>query len=212
MASAGWGRWALVMLAGLGLWLLLAGPGRVLGHDGELVGIVVLMLAVWGLILAVSRMPREALMASASPAEWQARVGLGFIVVALGYFFVKLPVFNDAPFPHNPAATAVGRNLVLLLVAWTVISNVLASRWKGVKETDERDREIAAQAADWGRGALTFAIVGIAVMFSFSPAERLAWATPLMIGNLLVFALMWGWLCEYVATLALYHRDRSQSA
>ena len=33
-----------------------------------------------------------------------------------------------------------------------------------------------------------------------------------MIGNLLVFALMWGWLCEYAATLAYYWRDRRASA
>ena len=26
--------------------------------------------------------------------------------------------------------------------------------------------------------------------------------------NLLVFALMWGWLCEYAATAVLYWRDR----
>lgn len=212
MIGAGWGRWALVMLAGVGLWLLLAGPGRVLGHDGERVGIGVLMLAVWGLILAVSRLPREALMASASPAEWQARVGLGFMIVAMVYFFARMRVFGEAPLPHNPDATAVARNLVLLLVAWTVISNVLASRWKGVLEADERDREIAANAAGWGRGALIFGIVGIAVMLSFTPPERLTWATPLMIGNLLVFALMWGWLCEYAATLLQYHRDRSQAA
>ena len=29
-----------------------------------------------------------------------------------------------------------------------------------------------------------------------------------MIANLLVFALMWGWLCEYVATALMYWKDR----
>ncbi len=64
------------------------------------------------------------------------------------------------------------------------------------------------QAAGWGRAALIFSIVGIAVMLGFTPATRLVWATPLMIGNLLVFALMWGWLCEYVATMILYRNDK----
>ena len=101
-----------------------------------------------------------------------------------------------------------GSNLVLLLVAWTIVSGVLASRWKGVREQDERDREIAVKAAAWGRGALIFTVFGIAAMLSFSPASRLDWATPLMLGNLLVFALMWGWLCEYAATLVGYWQDR----
>lgn len=130
----------------------------------------------------------------------------------MAYFFAKMHVFNDAPFPHNPDATAVGRNLVLLLIAWTILSSLLASRWKGLVEEDERDREIAVQAAGWGRAALIFSIVGVAVMLSFTPAARLAWATPLMLGNMLIFALMWGWLCEYVATLAYYMRDRRASA
>jgi len=53
---------------------------------------------------------------------------------------------------------------------------------------------------------------GLALMLAFSPAERLAWATHFMIANLLVFAMMWGWLCEYVATAMLYWRDRRGAA
>ena len=50
--------------------------------------------------------------------------------------------------------------------------------------------------------------LALAVTLGLSPVERLAWATHFMIANLLVFALMWGWLCEYVATAMLYWRDR----
>ena len=75
-------------------------------------------------------------------------------------------------------------------------------------QEDERDREIEKRAAGWGRGALIACIVGLALMLAFSPAERLAWATHFMIANLLVFALMWGWLCEYVATALMYWKDR----
>ena len=203
-----WMRWALMLVAGCALWLLLAGPKKLLGWDAGNLGMVLLVASAWGLLYSVSRLPREALARSASPAEWKARVGAGFTLIAMVYFFAKMHVFDDAPIPHNPDATAVGRNLVLLLIAWTILSSVLASRWKGVVEEDERDREIMVQAAGWGRAALIFSIVGIAVMLGFTPATRLAWATPLMIGNLLVFALMWGWLCEYVATLILHWRDR----
>lgn len=202
-----WMRWALMLVAGCALWLLLFGPKELLGWDAGNLGMVLLVASAWGLLYSVSRLPREALARSASPAEWKARVGAGFTLIAMVYFFAKMHVFDDAPIPHNPGATAVGRNLVLLLIAWTILSSVLASRWKGVVEEDERDREIMVQAAGWGRAALIFSIVGIAVMLGFTPATRLAWATPLMIGNLLVFALMWGWLCEYAATLIFYRRD-----
>ena len=205
-----WMRWGLMLAAGCALWLLLAGPKQLLGWDAGNLGMVLLIASAWGLLYSVSRLPREALARSASPAEWKARVGAGFTAVAMAYFFAKMHVFNDAPIPHNPDATAVGRNLVLLLIAWTLLSSVLASRWKGSVEEDERDREIAVQAAGWGRGALIFSIVGVAVTLSFTPTARLAWATPLMIGNMLVFALMWGWLCEYAATIIFYRRDRME--
>ncbi len=201
-------RWVLMLVAGCGLWLLLAGPKQLLGWDAGNFGMVLLIASAWGLLYSVSRLPREALAQSASPAEWKARVGVGFTAIAMIYFIAKMHVFNDAPIPHNPDAAAVGRNLVLLLIAWTILSSVLASRWKGIVEEDERDREIAVNAAGWGRGALIFSIVGFAVTLSFTPATRLEWATPLMIGNLLIFALMWGWLWEYAATLIFYRNDK----
>lgn len=206
-----WMRWGLMVAAGCALWLLLAGPEAVLGWDGGRVGMVLLVGSAWALLYAVSRTPREALTGSASPAEWQARVGTGFIVAAMLYFFSKMPVLGTAPFAHDPDAAAVGRNLVMLLIAWAILSSVLVSRWKGAVDADERDREIAAKAAGWGHGALIFCLVGMAVMLGF-PAEKLEWATPPMIANLLVFVLMWGWLCEYVATLAYYRSDRKGAA
>lgn len=206
-----WMRWGLMLVAGCALWLLLAGPEALLGWDAGRVGMVLLVGSAWALLYAVSRTPREALTGSASPAEWQARVGTGFIAVAMLYFFSKMPVFDTAPFAHSPEAAAVGRNLVMLLIAWAILSSVLVSRWKGAVGADERDREIAAKAAGWGHGALIFSLVGMAVMLGF-PAEKLEWATPPMIGNLLIFVLMWGWLCEYVATLAYYLSDRKGAA
>jgi len=206
------GRWGLIVLAGVAFWLLLAGPDRLFGWDTGKMGMILLVGSAWGLLYAVSRLPREALARSASPAEWQARVGAGFTLVAIAYFLSKMHVFNDAALTHNPGASAVGRNLVLLLIAWTILSQVLAARLKGVVEADERDREIAVEAAGWGRGALIVCVIGIAVMLGFTPVERLDWATPLMIGNLLVLALMCGWLCEYAATLAFYWRDRREMA
>ena len=208
MLQSAWWRWGLVVLAGCALWMLLAGPGQVMGRDPGPIGMVLLVLSAWGLIDAVGRLPRETLLASASPAEWYARIGFGFNLIAMLYLFAKSSALGDTPLQDDPDVRAIGRHLVMLLIAWLVITGVLAARWKGIPELDERDREIAARAAGWGRGALVFCIVGIAITLGFSPVNRLAWASQPVIAHLLVFALLWGWLCEYAATLILYRRDR----
>ena len=204
-------RWvwlALVVLAGLALWLLLAGPSKVLGFDPGKLGMVLLVGTAWISLYAVSRLPNGELEAVVSPGEWRAWVGFGFTLVAILYFLSKISVFEYGPAWGNPDASAVARNLVMLLIAWAVLSFVMGSRWKSGVQEDERDRDIEKQASGWGRGALIVVIVGLAVMLGFSPAEKLQWATHFMIANLLVFALMWGWLCEYAATVVYYWRDR----
>lgn len=210
--SSSKGLTLLVVLAGVALWMLLAGPGQLFGLSMGPTGIIVLVIGTWGLLRAVSRIPRDALEAAATPAEWKARVGLAFCLVSIVYFLVNAPVLGTESMPHNAKAGTVGRHLVLLLIAWSILSSMMASHWKGAVEEDERDREIAVDAAGWGRGALIVCIVGFAVALGLSPADKLEWATPPMIGNLLIFALMWGWLCEYVATLWLYRRDRGRIA
>ncbi len=207
-------RWTgLIVMAGLALWLLLAGPGRLFGLRTDLIGIYLLMAGTGLLLYAVSKIPREALESAASPAEWKARIGLVFSAVAIAYFLTNAHVVNDVPLGHNREAAAVGTNLVMLLIAWLILSSIVSSRWSGAVEQDERDREIAVQAAGWGHGALIFCVIGIAVMLG-SPAEKIAWATPPMIGNMLIFALMWGWFCEYVATLVLVRKqsDKERSS
>ncbi len=206
-------RWGLVMAAGGALWLLLAGPGWVLGWNTDLPGMALLLVSVVCLLQAVSRMPREALMRSASPSEWYARIGLGFTLIAMLYVLANLQDLAGTPTPTpSPEAAAVARNLVMLLIAWSVISGMLASRWKGAAEQDERDREIAAQAAGWGRGALVVCVIGIAAALGLTPPDLLGWATSSMIAHMLIFALMWGWGCEYAATLAYYRSDRRAGA
>jgi uncharacterized membrane protein YidH (DUF202 family) len=204
-------RWvwlALVLLAGLALWLLLAGPAKVLGFDPGKLGMVLLVGTAWISLYAVSRLPHGELEAVVSPGEWRAWVGFGFTLVAILYFLSKVSVFEYGPAWGNPDASAVARNLVMLLIAWAVLTSVMSARWKGVVQEDERDRAIEKQASGWGRGALVAVIIGLAVMLGFSPAAKLEWASHFMIANLLVFALMWGWLCEYAATAVMYVRDR----
>lgn len=208
MMTRSWGLAGLLAVAGLSLWLLIANPSAVLGFDGGKVGVALLVTAAWGSLLLLHRVPRSEFEGRAALGEWRAWIGLGFMLVAVAYYLAKVQVFQGAELWRNPDAGAVGRHLVLLLIAWAVLSQVLGSRWRGAVGEDERDREIARHAADWGHGALIFGVIGIAVTLGLSPASRLAWATPAMVSSLLVFALMWGWLCEYAASAVYYWRDR----
>lgn len=204
-------RWllpGLLLVAGFALWLLLAGPAELLGVDTGHAGMVLLVTCLWVSLYAIGRAPSSALDRSVSPGEWKAWIGTAFMGAAVAYFMLNLEVFQGPPVPDNPEASVVGRHLVLLLVAWKVLSSVLAARWKGEVEEDERDREIERRAAGWGRGVLLAAVGVLAGTLGLSPPERLQWATHFLVANLLVLSLMLGWLAE-CATTAMYHwRDR----
>ncbi len=208
MTLHGWGWASLLLMAGLALWLLLAGAGDLLGVDIGSLGMALLITTAWVSLTAVSRIPRGELEQGIAPGEWKAWIGTVFMGVATLYFAKTLPGFQSESIPDVPSARVVVRNLVMLLIAWTVLSRVLASRWQGRVQADERDREIEARAVGWGRGLLIVAVVTLAVTLGLSPAERLDWATPFMIGNLLILLLMCGWLVEYATTAALYWHDR----
>jgi hypothetical protein len=203
-----WRLAGLLAVAGLALWLLIASPSAVLGFDRGKIGVALPVTSAWVSLWRLQRLPRAEFEDRAAPAEWRAWIGLVFMAVAVVYCLAKLQAFQGAEVWRNPEAGAVGRHLALLLVAWAVLSQLLGSRSQGAVEQDERDREIARRAADWGRAALTFCVIAIAVTLGFSPASRLDWATPAMVSGLLVFALMWGWLFEYAASAVHYWRDR----
>ena len=201
--------WLGLLVAGLlAFWALLAGPDVLVGVDLGKWGTALLVTVAWVSLYAISRTPLGDAERGVSPGEWKAWVGVAFMLAAVAYFLAKAQVFAQGAVWDNHGARAVGRNLVLLLVAWAVLTHVLGARWKGRVQQDERDLRIEQQAAGWGRSGLTFCLIGLAVMLAFSPAERLAWATPFMVANLLVLALMCGWLCEYAATAVMYWRDR----
>ncbi len=200
--SLGWA--GLAAVAGFGLWLLL-GSGRVFGVDIGGLGVSLLAVVAWASLYAVSRAPAGGIEHAVSPGEWKAWIGLGFMLVGTSYLLGRIELMDGESMAQ---ASAVARKLVMLLIAWIVLSKVLADRWKGRVQEDERDREIEVRAAGWGRGALVFAVVGLAVLLGFSPADRLQWATHFMIGNLLILSLMVAWLVEYAATAGMYWWDR----
>lgn len=211
MSVSRWAMGGLLLVALFALWLLLAGPSSLLGIDTGNAGMVLLIVTAWVSLYAVSQLPRDAIAQAASPGEWKAWIGTAFMAAAVAYFLSNVDVFLAATVWNDPDAGRVARNLVLLLIAWSVLSGVLAARWKGVVEEDERDREIAAMAVGWGRMALVVFNIGLAVTIGLSPEHKLQWATHWMIANLLIFGLMASCLVEYAATAVHYWSDRKEA-
>lgn len=201
-----WGLAVLVALAGIASWLLLAGPDRILGLDSGNVGVVLAAAVAWGALYGVSVAPRGELDDAVSPGEWKAWIGLGITSLVAVYLLAKADVIAAAA-DHRELG-AVGRSVVMLLIAWGVLSYQMESRWKHQVIEDERDREIESRAAGWARVALVFSLIGLVVMFGLSPAERLGWATPMVIAHLLIFALVWSSIVEYAVIGICYWRDR----
>lgn len=200
---------AMLGIAGLAIWLLLVGPDRLLGLDTGHLGMVLLVTATWSSLWLVGSMPASALEGAASPGEWQAWIGSAFMAVAVVWFALRLPLFAvPGPVWENPDAAAAGRTLVMLLVAWAIVSSVLAGRWRDRVQRDERDRQIDARASAWSRHALVVMLIALAVTLGFSPSERLQWATPLLLANLLLLLLMLSSLLESAVTAISYWRDR----
>ncbi|MGH8029336.1 MAG: hypothetical protein ACREO3_05305 [Arenimonas sp.] len=195
-----------MVLAFVAFWLLLAGPDEILGVDLDGFGIGLASLVAWLALHGISVAPRGELDDAVSPGEWRAWIGAGFSVLVAGYLLAKGDVIAAAAGPHD--LSRIGRNIALLLVAWAVVSQVLEWRWKDRVLKDERDRDIEVRAAAWGRGATVYAVIALAVTLGLSPAARLAWATPIVVAHLLVFALVASCGVEYIVTAVSYWRDR----
>ena len=201
-----WGLAGLAALAGVSFWMLLAGPDRLFGIELGNAGVGLLLLVAWTTLYGLSAAPKGELDETVSPGEWRAWVGLGFTAMVAAYFILKADVIAGAADLRD--LDGIGRSIVLLLVAWAVISQLLAGRWKGKVLEDERDRDIERIAASWARIALVVVVVGFVVLFGFTPVERLAWATPIAISHLLLFGLVLHSLVEYAVTAGAYWRDR----
>jgi hypothetical protein len=198
----------LTLIAAAGLWFLLAGPSKVLGLDTGNAGVALLVTVTWVSLYAIGRMPNGGLDHAISPGEWRAWIAFGFTAAIAAYAIANAHLFQGPPLWQNPDANRVGRNIVLLAIAWAILSQVLHVRWRGKVQEDERDREIEARAGVSARLTLSVYAIGLAVMFGFSPIAKLAWAPPPMIAHLLVIGLILSCLVEYAVTALSYWRDR----
>ena len=198
----------IAIVAALAFWTLLAGPRELLGIDTGNAGVAVLVTLAWLSMYQVSRMPDGGLGETMAPGEWRAWIGLAFTLIVGVYAAVHAPVFQGPPLMHNPDAGRVGRNIVLLVVAWAILTQVLGSRWPSAVQQDERDRAIEAGASHAARIALSVFAIGVALLLGFTPAARLAWAPPPMIAHLLVIGLVASCVVEYGYTALAYWRGR----
>src|SRR3546814_2959559 len=106
-----WGFPVLLLVAGLALWLLLAGPSQLLGLDTGKAGMALLVTAAWVSLFAAQSLPRGDRDRAASPGEWKAWTGVVVMAGAVAYFLATIGGFQGAGVPVNPGSTAVGGNL-----------------------------------------------------------------------------------------------------
>lgn len=202
----------LIPLSVLAFYVLFVMPDIDLGWPGGLAvlgGAWLVWYLLWATVQASAAAAKtDESVAPVSPGEQRAWIGLVFTVAILVYYALRSSQMVAADGSMAPEASAVGSHIGMLVVAWLVVMSVLRRRWRDTVEQDERDRQIEARAGGWARLGLSVFVIGLAVMFAFSPLDRLAWATPMTISNLLMTGLIVSCLLEYAVTGVAYWRDR----
>ena len=200
-------------MSGLGLGLFFVGAIGGYGLPVEGLGMALLSVGTWISVDALHRAPPSEGEAAVAPGEWQAWVGVAFVGAILAVMLGSADGFGSpVPIQQNPEAGVVGRSVGGLFVAWLTLSHVLRGRWSGKVQTDERDRKIALRASQWGRGATTLVVFGVAAVLGFGEPERLAtWSYPLL-AHFLTTAVVWGMWVDQVVAAVQYWRDRRAAA
>ncbi len=141
-----------------------------------------------------------------APAEIGAWLLLVYTAAIAAWILVYAHLLMDGWSGSDMRSASV--RLVMVVLSYLVVSTVMrARRGKSVLE-DERDRQIQIRATQWARGALVACMFGVMFVLAFSPAYKLQWATPPAIATMLLFALVWSWLVEAAAKVAMYWWDR----
>lgn len=201
--------WLVLGLLALaaGLWLIFWPPA--LANDslryalaGPLVGVGSALAAI-----QVVLWRRTGLEHAVAPGEANAWVMLVFLGAVIAVSLGNADQFAGGL--SGQGAMHIGFKLGALVLFYVVLAYLLRLRQGTAILEDERDAEIKARAAGWGRGALIVSIIGLMVMLGFSTPAKLQWATPPVIAVQLWFALLWGWLVEYAAVAIFHWRDRS---
>ena len=180
---------------------------RWLGLDIGATGSQIFTLAVIGALTVASLRPREIFPEHWSLAESRAWVGLVLILMILlsfAKYFFQVSFLEPVPAtPREFPAGALLWQLATLLIAWGILSAVLA--YRGGPDEDERDLRMrlgADRAGDW---ALTLTIAGCIALLIAVPAARLAWwLQPMVVVHLLVGILILRTFVEHIALVIHY--------
>lgn len=202
----------LIPLSALAFYVLFLARGVDVGLPGSL-AVLGAAWVVWYLLWATLQQSAPAAksddaIALLSPGEERAWVGLLFTAGILAYLALHSAQMVSADGSMAPEASRIGRQIVMLILFWQIVMQVLKRRWRDAVERDERDRIIDARADRGALIALSVFVIGVAVTFAFSPIDRLAWAKPMTISNLMLYGLIGSSALGYLATGVSYWRDR----
>lgn len=202
----------LIPLSVLAFYVLLLKPDIDLGWPGGLAllaGAWLIWYLLWSTLQESAAAAKvDESVAPVSPGEQRAWIGLVFTVAILIYYVLRSPQMVALDGSMAREASAIGKNIGMLVIAWLVVMQVLRKRWQDTVESDERDQRIEARASGWARIGLSMFALGLAITFAFSPAAYLAWAKPMVISNVLMMGLIGSCLLEYLVTGLSYWRDR----
>jgi hypothetical protein len=206
-----WGVLALALTGALAS--LFAPDQNVWGLNLGSLGATVFGFTLWVGAWLFARYPERIFAAAWSIAErraWTAVVFVLLIFIAYLRFMWSVAgmpevpaTFGDLPSQHFIA------NLVVLFIAWAVVSSAIRGKEPDVIEADERDRRLRSSADHIGDWALTILICWCAGLLAFQPAERLTWwLAPLIAANVLIGILIVKTLIEHAYLVGRYAWDR----
>ena len=190
----------------VGFWFVFWPPGLIDEAPWYAIGPLLLAFGTAAATLQLSVRPLAGVEERMAPAEIGAWLLLVYTAAIAAWILVYAHLLMDGWSGSDMRSASV--RLVMVVLSYLVVSTVMrARRGKSVLE-DERDRQIEIRATQWARGALVACMFGVMFVLAFSPAYKLQWATPPAIATMLLFALVWSWLVEAAAKVAMYWWDR----
>ncbi len=196
----------LVAPASLALWLLVAMPSRWLGFDTGATGAGLLLVLAWVGFWIAGRTPDDP-DAAASPGEQQRWIALAFTIGIGAWMVSKAEVFIAARSVAD--LQGIGRPIGVLVVGWIIFDALLRARARGRVQRDERDEAVVHAADSASHTTLAIAVFAVAITLGFTPPDRLGWASPIALANLLVFTLVLSSAAGHVIAILRYRRDRA---
>jgi uncharacterized membrane protein YciS (DUF1049 family) len=141
---------------------------------------------------------------------WAALVFM--VLISIEYLNFMLGLADLAVVPATLDELPAQRftvNMVVLFIAWSVVSSTIGGKDDQQIDADERDLRLRRAADHVGDWALTIIIVWCVGLLVGQAEERLAWwLKPLIAANVLIGILIGKTLVEHVYLVTRYAWDR----